>query len=81
MLFLSRFVLDRNFCLLCAYIDYFMFYFLYLDIYFYFFLPLHTKKIEHGIANICTQERENFLSRFEQIGPVYYFIKNKLNYE
>ena len=29
--------LDRNFCLLCAYIRYSMFYFLYLDVYFIFF--------------------------------------------
>ena len=28
---------DRNFCLLCAYIRYSMFYFLYLDVYFLFF--------------------------------------------
>jgi hypothetical protein len=36
-----------------------MFYFLYLDVYFIFFdLTVQIKKIEHGIANICTQETE-----------------------
>jgi len=55
-------VLDRNFCLLCAYIRYSMFYFLYLDVYFIFFdftvahrdRKYYYVKVVESIQFVCT---------------------------